>query len=144
MTKDESKKAIWQTVEKGKKVFVYTTVDAKGNPHSRYMGALMIREGIFYMATASEARKVQQIKANPRSELLFAASEYKEVATISGKSETEKSLELKKVFWKANPACKDYFSSYDAPEFGLLAFRPSSGEYLNLAVQHEPLVVSLP
>jgi len=144
MTDDQIKKAIWQTVEKGKKVFVYSTVDVKGNPYSRYMGALMTKEGIIYMATSSESRKMQQIKDHPRSELLFAAEGYKEIATISGESAIEKSMELKKQFWRANPACKDYFSSYDAPEFGLIAFRPSCGEYLNLELQHLPSAVALP
>ena len=144
MTDDEIKKAIWQTVEKGKKVFIYTTVDARGNPHSRYMGALMIKGGIIYMATSSLSRKMQQIEANPRSELLFAANEYKQIATIGGESRVEKSLEPKKKFWQLNPSCKDYFSSYDAPEFGLIAFHPSGGEYLNLELQHAPFAVSLP
>ena len=144
MTDDEIKKAICQTVEKGKKVFVYTTVDAQGHPHARYMGGLMIKEGVIYMATASDARKMQQIKSNPGSELLFAAEEYKEVATISGESAVEELLELKKAFWQTNPVCKDYFSSYEAPEFGLVAFSPSSAEYLNLALQHEPFAVTLP
>jgi general stress protein 26 len=76
--------------------------------------------------------------------LLFTADEYKQVATVSGKSEVAESLEFKKQFWQAIPACKDYFSSYDTPEFGLIAFEPSSAEYLNLALQHEPFAVSLP
>ena len=144
MTDDEIKNAIWQTVEKGKKVFIYTTVDARGNPHSRYMGALMIKGGVIYMATSSLSRKMQQIEANPRSELLFAANEYKQIATLGGDSRVEKSLEPKKEFWQMNPDCKDYFSSYDAPEFGLIAFQPSCGEYLDLQIQHLPFVVSLP
>lgn len=144
MTDDKIKKAIWQTVEKGKKVFVYTTVDAQNNPHARYMGAIMIKEGIIYMATFSESRKMQQIEANTRSELVFASEQYAEVATICGESTIEKSMELKEQFWQANPNCKDYFSSYDAPEFGLIAFHPSCGEYLNLELQHAPFAVSLP
>ena len=144
MTDEEIKKAICQVVEQGKKTFIYTTVDAQGSPHSRYMGGLWIKAGVLYMATASDARKMQQIKSNPRSELLFAAEGYKEVATISGESVVEESLEQKKAFWQANPVCKDYFSSYEAPEFGLIAFRPSSAEYLNLALQHEPFAVTLP
>ena len=143
MTDDQIKKAIWQTVESGK-VFVYTTVDSESNPHSRYMGGLMIEAGVIYMATAGDARKMQQIQANPHSELLFAAEEYKEVATIAGESTIEQSLALKKAFWQANPVCKDYFSSYEAPEFGLIAFRPDSAEYLNIALQHAPFPVSLP
>ena len=144
MTKDEIKKAIWQMVEGGKKAFVYTTIDGEGRPRGRYMGGLMIKEGIIYMATASEARKMQQIKSNSSSELLFAGEEYKEVATIGGESAVENSLELKEQFWQTNPICKDYFSSYDAPEFGLIIFKPKSAEYLNLALQHEPFAVSLP
>ena len=143
MTNDEIKKAIWKIVG-DTKVFIYTTVDAQGNPHSRYMGALMIKNSVIHMATASNARKVQQIKANPRSELVFGANEYKEVATLSGESEVAESLDLKKEFWQANPACKDYFSGYDAPEFGLIAFQPTAAEYLNLTLQHEPFAVSLP
>ena len=143
MTDQEIKKAIWQIVENAK-VFIYTTVHAQSNPHSRYMGGLIIEDGVIYMATASDARKVQQIKSNPNSELLFAGDEYKEVATVSGKSEVAESLELKKQFWQAIPVCKDYFSGYDAPEFGLIGFRPSSAEYLNLALQHEPFAVTLP
>ncbi|NIA08069.1 MAG: pyridoxamine 5'-phosphate oxidase family protein [Actinobacteria bacterium] len=143
MTNDEIKKAIWNIVG-GAKVFVYTTADAQGNPHSRYMGALMIEDSVIYMATASCARKVQQIKGHPNGELLFASEEYKEVATISGESNIAESLELKKQFWQANPICKDYFSSYEAPEFTLIAFGPTTAEYLNLALQLEPFAVSLP
>ena len=144
MTSDEIKSAIWQTVEKGSKVFVYSTVDAQNRPRARYMGAVMIKDGVIYMATASNARKMQQIKANPHSEVVFAEAEYKAVATIGGESRIEESLELKRGFWQANPNCKDYFSGYDAPEFGLIAFEPCCAEYLNLALQHEPFAVSLP
>lgn len=143
MTNDEIKKVVWKTVQESK-IFVYTTVDKQNCPHSRYMGASMIKDDVIYMATASNARKVQQIKANPLSQLLFGADEYKQVVTIAGESAVEESLELKKAFWQANPVCKDYFSSPDAPEFGLIAFRATSAEYLNLALQHEPFAVSLP
>jgi general stress protein 26 len=144
MTDQEIRKAIWDTVEKGKKVFVYATVDTQNHPHARYIGALMIKEGVIYMATYSESRKMQQIKDNPRSEMVFADPEYKEVATIDGESRIDESLDLKKEFWQANPSSKDYFSGYDAPEFGLIAFEPRSAEYLNLALQHEPFAISLP
>ena len=143
MTDEEIKKTIWQIVANAQ-VFIYTTADAQSNPHSRYMGGLIIKDDVIYMATASSARKVQQIKSNPRSELLFAADEYKQVATLSGESSVEELLDLKKEFWQANPICKDYFSSYDAPEFGLIGFRPRSAEYLNLALQHDPFAASLP
>ena len=144
MTDEEIKKAIWETVEKGKGAFVYTTVDEQGCPRGRYMGALMVKDGAIYMATFSESRKMQQIKGNPRSELIFATKGYKRVATLGGESWVEGSLELKKEFWDGNPSCKDYFSAYDAPEFGLIEFRPSSGEYLDLEVQHAPCAVALP
>ncbi|MBN2292141.1 MAG: pyridoxamine 5'-phosphate oxidase family protein [Pirellulales bacterium] len=144
MTDQEIRKAVWDAVEKGNKVFVYATVDTHNHPHARYMGALMIKEGVIYMATYSESRKIQQIKANPHSEIVFAGPEYKEVVTMDGESRIDESLELKKEFWQANPICKDYFSGYDTPEFGLIAFEPRSAEYLNLALQHEPFVISLP
>ncbi len=144
MTDEEIKRAIWQTVEKGQKAFVYTTVDGQGSPRGRYMGALMIKDGVMYMASFSEARKMQQIKSNPRSELIFASECYKQVATLGGESRIEESLELKKEFWEANPSCKDYFSGYDAAEFGLIAFSPHSGEYLDPQLQHVPFAVALP
>ena len=143
MTDQEIRKAVWDTVEKGKKVFVYATVDAQNHPHARYMGAIMIKEGVIYMVTYNESRKMQQIKADPRSELVFAVPDYTEVVTLQGKSRIEESLDLKKEFWHVNPNCKDYFSGYDVPEFGLIAFEPRSAEYLNLKLQPEPLNVSL-
>ncbi len=144
MTDQEIKNSIWGTVEKGKAVFVFTTVDGQGYPRGRYMGGLMVKDGVLYMASFAEARKIQQIKSNPRSELVFASEGYKQVATLGGDSRVEGSLELKKEFWEANPICKDYFSSYDGPEFGLIAFSPHSGEYLDPQVQHVPFVVTLP
>ena len=144
MTDEEIKSAIWQTVEKGQKAFVYTTVDGRGSPRGRFMGALMIKDGVIYMATFSEARKMGQIKVNPQSELLFGADDYKRIATLGGESRVEASQELRREFWEANPSCKDYFSSYDAPEFGLIAFSPHSGEYMDLDVQHIPFAVALP
>ena len=96
------------------------------------------------MATFGEARKMVQIKVNPRSELIFASEGYKQVATLGGESLVEGSLELKKEFWEANPTCKDFFSGYDAPEFGLIAFSPHSGECLPLELQHVPFAVALP
>ena len=144
MTDAEIKKAIWETVEKGKGAFVYTTVNEQGCPRSRYMGALMIKDGAIYMATFSESRKIQQIKANPLSEMIFSIKGHKRVASLGGESLIEGSLELKKEFWEANPSCKDYFSACDAPEYGLIEFRPSSGEYLDLDVQHAPYAVALP
>lgn len=143
MTDQEIRKAVWDTVEKGKKVFVYATVDAQNHPHARYMGAIMIKKGVIYMVTYNESRKMQQLKANPRSELVFAVPDYTEVVTMNGESRIDESLELKKEFWQANPNCKDYFSGYDAPEFGLIAFVPRSAEYLNLMLQPEPFNVSL-
>ncbi len=144
MTEQEIKQAIWQTVERGQQGFVYTTVDGQGCPRGRYMGALTIKDGVIYMASFNEARKMQQIKVNPRSELIFASECFKQVATLGGESRVEGSLELKKEFWEANPICKDYFSSYDAAEFGLIAFSPHSGEYLDPQVQHAPFAVALP
>ena len=108
------------------------------------MGGLMVKDGVVYVATFSESRKMAQIKVNPRSELIFASEGYKQVATLGGESRVEGSLELKKEFWDANPICKDYFSSYDGPEFGLIAFSPHSGEYLDLETEHTPSVVALP
>ena len=144
MSDEEIKKAIWAAVEKWKGAFVYSTVDEQGCPRGRYMGALMIKDGAIYMATFSVSRKMQQIKANPLSEMIFSSPGHKRVATLGGESWVEGSLELKKEFWDANPSCKDYFSACDAPEYGLIEFRPSSGEYLDLDVQHTPCAVALP
>ena len=130
-------------VEKGMNAFVYTTVDGGGYPRGRYMGGVMVKDGVVYMATYTDSRKTQQIKENSHSELVFAVNEFKRVATMSGESRLEDSLELKQEFWTMHPQCKDYFSSYDAPEFALIEFRPSTGEYLDLDVQHMPCAVSL-
>ena len=104
----------------------------------------MVKEGKMYMATFSSSRKMEQIKGNLRSELIFAAKQFKVVATLGGNSRIENSLELKKAFWEAVPETKDYFSSPDAPEYGLIEFEPHSGEYMDLDVQHVPFAVALP
>lgn len=144
MNPQDIKKAIWQTVQECRKTFVYITIDPQGYPRGRYMGGLMVKNGIIYMATFGESRKIKQLKDNPRSELLFATVGYKKIVSLGGDSRVETSLPLKQEFWDANPSCKEYFSSPKAAEFGLIAFVPHSGEYLDLDVQHMPSAVTLP
>ena len=144
MTDREIKEAVWTTADKCKKAFVYTTVDGQGCPRGRYMGGLMVKNDRIYLATFSSSRKMMQVKDNPRSELIFATEDFKAVATIGGNSRIEKSLDLKKAFWKANPQAADYFSGYDAPEYGLIEFEPHSAEYLDFSAQKISFVVAMP
>lgn len=144
MTEQEIKNAVWKMVEAYKEAFVYTTVDGQGCPRGRYMGGLIVRDNKIYMATFSGSRKMTQIADNPRSELIFASKGFKTVAALGGDSRIEKSLELKKAFWEAVPQTADYFSGYDAPEYGLIEFEPHSAEYLDLNVQTIPFVATLP
>ena len=144
MTDAEVKEAVKELVAQKDIVFVLATVDADAAPQCRLMGALVL-EGEFeiLMATYPNARKVKQIEQNPKAQLLFSTEDYKKVATLSGTAEMEESLETKKKFWDAVPACADYHKSHDAPDFGLMRVKTQSMEYIDLAVRNAPFKVEL-
>ena len=103
----EAKRRLLKVLREEGFVFVLSTVDAEGRPHSRYMGALTIEKGkTAYMATYSEARKLDHIRANSNAQVLGATEHFAEIVAVDGKASIENSLARKKAFWKAHPGCE--------------------------------------
>lgn len=129
MNQREAKKRAREIVNSAE-VFVLSTVDGRGRPQSRFMGAKLVDKGItIYMETYARSRKVRQIEKNPRVQLLFATKNYSEIVTLSGKAAMDKSMSVRKRIWRENPNSVKYFSGYDDPALGLIRFKPARLEY---------------
>jgi general stress protein 26 len=139
----EAKRRLLKVLREEGFVFVLSTVDADARPHSRYMGALTIEKGkTAYMATYSEARKLDHIRVNSNAQILGATEHYAEIVTVDGKASIEKSLAKKKAFWKAHPGCETYFTGPDAAEFTLIKVTLESGEYTKIDESYVPIEVT--
>ena len=124
--------------------FVFATVDQDGGPQIRWMGALMLEEPLIcYMAAGGQSRKMGQLKANPRAQLMFQSEEFGRVATLSGAAETVEDMDTKRRAWDAMPVCAKYFPGPDAPEFGVIKFVCERVELLAMEAQHEAFVAEL-
>ena len=127
----EIREHVINVIEAGKQIFIFSTVDQEGRPHSRYMGTLNIHDdySTFYMACKASSSKLQQIRGNPNVQVLFVTPDYMEVATLSGKAYPEDSDEIKKETWEKNPAMAGYFASAEAPDYAIIRFEPELAEY---------------
>ena len=143
MDNAEAREHIISVIESGKQIFIFSTVDQEGRPHSRYMGTLNIHDdySIFYMACKASANKLQQIKANPNAQMLFITPDYMEVVTLSGKACQEDSEEIKKETWEKNPAMAGYFTAADDPEYTIIRFEPELAEYYSSGKNYEAVSV---
>ena len=67
-------------------VGLLTTVDEDGAPHSRYMGAAPVTEGLhkLYTLTGRRTRKLKHIKTHAEVCWVFATAQYGEIATLYG------------------------------------------------------------
>jgi general stress protein 26 len=130
----------------GNLTYAMSTVDAEGKPCTRWMGAFVWdsqNEWALYAASFSGARKMQQIKANPNMQLVFAKTDFSEVATLNGTAEIVDCLDTKKIVWDAMSACAEYFSSYDGEDFGVIKFTTKCVELLAMSEQHAPFCVEV-
>ena len=124
--------------------FVLATVDQDGGPQVRWMGAFMLQDPLVcYMAAGGQSRKIEQLKANPRAQLMFQDESFGRVATLSGTAEIVEDIDTKRRAWDAMPVCAKYFPGPDAPEFGLIKFVCERVELLAMAEAHEPFVAEL-
>jgi general stress protein 26 len=125
-------------------IFVLSTVDGRGRPQSRFMGAKLVERGMtIYMETYADSAKVKQIRKKPNAQLLFPTKDYSEVVTLSGKASIEDSMALKKRIWAKNPASKDYFSGFDDPRLALIKFQPEELKYIGPEAGMEVLEMKL-
>lgn len=131
-------------------VHVLATVDAEGRPQMRWMGALVEdpeTPWTFYLACGKDSRKMQQLAANPRAQLLFSQvshdlSEWK-VATVSGTGEAVDCEHCRKLLWEGVPLMRQYYSGVDDPIMGIIKFKACCAELLCMQDSHEPCRVEL-
>lgn len=120
-------------------VHVLATVDADGQPWMRWMGALVEcpeHPWTFYLACVKGSRKLAQIAANPKAQLLFTKQDTWEVATLSGVAEAVDTPEIRQLLWDAVPAMRQYYSGQDDPQMGLIEFTTHCVELMSMAT-HE-------
>ena len=124
--------------------FVLATVDQKNVPQIRWMGAAYMEEPFtLYLATATASRKVDQIGANPKSQLMFQTEDFSRVATLTGNSSLVTDGELKHRVWDAIPEAHAYFSGPDDPVFGVIKFECRRVEVTGLVEGMVPVSAEL-
>jgi general stress protein 26 len=115
------------------KPFVLATVDRSGYPQMRWMGAAVLDDPLtVYMAAGAGSRKMDQIEANSKSEIIFQNQDFSRVATISGRCRLVDDPETKRRVWDAMPAASHYFSGPEDSNFGVIEFTAERVEMLGL------------
>jgi general stress protein 26 len=113
--------------------FVLATVDQDGIPQVRWMGAALLEEPLtVYMVAGAESRKMGQMKAHPKSQLMFQSTDYARVATLSGTCEVVGDAETKQRVWDGIPGAANFFKGPDDPGFGAIRFVCTRVEVLGL------------
>jgi len=133
MDNDDLNERVRRVIELGRQIFIFSTVDEEGRPHSRYMATLDNEEdySVFFMGCKAMSNKVRHIAHNPNTQLLFAAPDFLQVASVSGKASVENSIEKKRELWEKFPVMAGYFSGPDDPDFVMIRFVPEYADYLN-------------
>ena len=122
MEKAEIVSAALDLVRAGRS-FLFATVDGDGNPQVRWMGGAHLEEPFtVYMACGAESRKMGQIAANPKSQLMFHSEDFSRVATLTGASEVVAGAEAKRQVFEGIAGAAQYFSGPDDPNFGAIKF----------------------
>lgn len=144
MTAEQIKDVARTLIEESKDLFILSTVDDDGCPHSRYMGA-MVREGEFefLLPTHMESRKVAQIRQNPNAQVVFASRDYACVVTLSGSARTGVPVQKKAEVWEKIPGLKQHFDSYLSPKFCVIRFKAHCLEFLTTKDRYTPMRVEL-
>lgn len=81
-------------------VGVLSTVDAHGQPHGRYMGAVMSKDGGWlYALSAKETRKVEHIRRNARVCWSFMRHDGREAVALYGQASVHETTVLPDDAW---------------------------------------------
>jgi general stress protein 26 len=113
--------------------FVLATVDQDGIPQVRWMGAALLEEPLtVYMVAGAESRKVGQMKAHPKAQLMFQSADYARVATLSGTCEVVGDAKTKQRVWDGIPGAANFFKGPDDVGFGAIKFVCTRVEVLGL------------
>jgi len=143
MTRDEIIGATRELIGAGGS-FVLATVDQEGCPQLRWMGAALLEEPLtLYIAAGANSRKMDQIRGNKRSQLMFQNSEYSRVATLCGDCDVVQEAEIKRRVWDGMPGVSQFFSGADDANFGVIRFVTRRVELLDTKQGHTPMVADL-
>jgi general stress protein 26 len=143
MDKHEVIGAAQELVRAGRS-FVLATVDQEGLPRVRWMGAALLEEPLtVYMVAGAESRKMGQIKAHAKSQLMFQSADYARVATLSGTCEVVGDAETKQRVWEGIPGAANFFKGPDDPGFGAIKFVCKGVEMLGLKEGMAPAAAEL-
>jgi general stress protein 26 len=133
-----------QDLVRAGRAFVLGTVDETGTPQMRWMGAAHLEEPLtVYMVSGAGSRKVHQIAAQQRSQLMFQSEDYSRVATLSGTCELVTDMQVKRNVWEGIPAAAKYFSGPEDEKFGVIRFECKRAEVVGIAEGMEAAVAEL-
>ena len=113
--------------------YVMATVDDRRAPQTTWMGALALDpqdENVFYITSMVGARKVEQLRGNPATQLMYSTPNYDCVVTLDGQCELVQDMDVKRFVWEAMPAAAEHFDRPESPEFGVIRFRLTCVEVL--------------
>jgi len=125
---------------------VLSTVDADSRPHSRYMGSGIPVEGEdfdFYMVSGASSRKVAQLAANPRAQILAAAPEWAATVSLAGTASLVEDTSVKDMVWDSNPVVHQFFEGKQDANFAVIRFRGEELEYATMAGEPQPYIVKV-
>lgn len=123
-----------------KRQFVGTlvTVDREGQPHTRWMGASPIAEGLskLYTLTGKRTRKLKHIERNPVVCWQFTAPNYEEVIKLTGRATILSAPVVSQQVWdRLAEAARTYvmnvLSNQDNLEFVTIETQIDSVEYIS-------------
>ncbi len=124
--------------------FVLATVDRAGQPQVRWMGGCITDEPMtVWLAAGANSRKMDQIRANAGSQLMFQDEGCSRVATVTGNCEVVEDIEAKRRLWDSMPQLSRYVSGPEDPEFGVIKFVARRIEVLSTAEGMGPQVAEL-
>jgi general stress protein 26 len=124
--------------------FVLATVDEHGAPQVRWMGGCALDDPMtVWLAGGAKSRKMSQISASARAQLMFHSQDFGRVATVSGECEVVGTIEAKRRLWERMPQLSRYVSGPEDPEFGVIKFVGRRIELLNMAEGMTPAVAEI-
>lgn len=142
MSREEIIAMARRVVSEGKP-FVLATVDAEGCPRMRWMGGLLLEDPLtIYMACGASSRKMDQIRGNPKGQLMFQTEGFREVVTLYGTCQIVDDAEVKQKMWQAMPALTHYFAGPDDPNLGVIRFITRRVEIMTADRHGEPPLVA--
>lgn len=105
------------------------TVDADGAPHARPVDIGVIYEGEVYFSTFSDSRKVRQLEANSKVQVVWLSPNMSQVR-LSGEAALVKDETVRKSYLEDNTDASQMFTGEAYQKYQLYKIGPTDVEYL--------------